>query len=147
MQKPFRGGIKNFSNIKSLAYPTFVKRPIVFQCLFSRLSHRFLHRVMSALAPTAETLLGHPTLDLSEIMFEECRLATTIQIALHVLKLRTSALVASFSSFASLPAASAHRSGGKHRKPKASKPRRPVAPGNTSSAITVLRCALLRRPE
>jgi hypothetical protein len=37
-----RGGVKNLSDFKSLACPTVAKGPIVFQCLFLRLSHRLL---------------------------------------------------------------------------------------------------------
>jgi hypothetical protein len=36
-----RGGVRNFPRFKMLACPTFVKRPIVFQGLFSKLSHGF----------------------------------------------------------------------------------------------------------
>jgi hypothetical protein len=42
LAKGAEGGVKNFSDFKSLAPPTFAKGPIVFQCLFLKLSHRLL---------------------------------------------------------------------------------------------------------
>jgi len=43
LSKGARAGaaLEIFLRFKTLACPTFVKRSIVFQCLFSRLSHRF----------------------------------------------------------------------------------------------------------